>query len=306
MERYFEKLPNVYYNNLLVKDISRRAVLVENEKNSPYNFYPYDIKHQLRSDHIAEYYYNDSRLDWFIYMSNGIIDPYYGWYLTDYQFETLINQKYGSIENAMKKIIFYRNNWEADSNQISPSHYSSVIPYSWRKYYKPIWGVGNSIMAYSRKEEDNVTNINRILEYTISANNNANSLAIGEMVDIKIEGMDATTGTGEVVVANSTILRIQNVSGNTTANSTYSREIIGETSSANVTVDGVSILHENFSEDEGVFWDAVSYYTYETDINESKKTIRLVDNGVHQLLLNDFSRKILDGVDDTTNLSNGS
>lgn len=305
MDRYFEKLPNVYYANTLVKDISRRAVLVDQEKRSPYNFYPYDIKHELRSDHIAEYYYNDSRLDWFIYLSNGIIDPYYDWHLNTSQLDDLIVQKYGSLECAMKKIAYYRNNWATDQTELEPSYYTDVIPESWRKYYKPNWGNGNRILSYSRKEEDTVTNINRIIEYTISSNNNANTFTVGDLVDIKVDGLDEATGTGEVVIANSSVLRIQNISGNTTANSTYLRNIVSDTNSANVTVQSVSTLFENFGEDEAVFWSPVTYYDLEVEQNESKKTIRLVEAGLHQLLIDEFNRKLSDGVDLTTNLSDG-
>lgn len=303
MERYFDKLPNVYYANTLVKDISRRATLVENEKRSPYNFYPYDLKHQLRSDQIAEYYYGDSRLDWFIYLSNGIVDPYYDWYLSNDQLETLLIQKYGSVEQSIKKVAFYRNNWATDPNELEPSVYTNVIPESWRKYYKPNWGLGTRVMSYSRKEDDTVTNTNRILQYTISANNNSLALSDGELIDIKVPGLDATSGTAEVLFSNSTVIRVLHVNGNTSANTTHTKTIVGETTSANLTVNGVTTLAENFDETESVFWSPVTYYDYEVELNEAKKTIRLVEAGNHQLLIQEFTRKINDGVDIDTNLS---
>jgi hypothetical protein len=236
-------------------------------------------------------------------MSNEIIDPYYQWYLNDAQFESLIIEKYGSIEHAQKKIIFYRNNWDSDDRELSVSFYNNTLQQSWKKYYSPIWGPGNKIVSYKRKQFDATTNLNRIVEYNISANNTSNGFIAGELVDIKIPGQDATVGTGEVIIANSTILRIKNVDGNTSANSTFNKTIVGETTFANVTVSNADITFQNFTVDEGVFWSAVSYYDYETEINEQKKNIKLVGSGQHILLVDQFQQAMNEDVDSTTNLS---
>jgi hypothetical protein len=236
-------------------------------------------------------------------MSNDIVDPYYDWYLNDYQFNSLMIEKYGSIERALKKIIFYRNNWATDDTEISVSFYNNTLQQSWKKYYSPIWGPGNKIVSYKRKQLDAVTNTNRIIEYTISANNTANGLILDELVDIKIPGQDATVGTGEVIFANSTILRLKNVDGNTTATSTFNKTIVGETSFANVTVSNSDITFQNFTTDEGIFWSAVSYFDYETELNEQKKNIRLVGSEQHLLLVDQFQRRMNEDVDSSTNLS---
>lgn len=303
MDKYFQKLPNLYYNNYLVKDISRRAKLVEEPRKSPYTFYPYELKQELRSDQIAEYYYRDPELDWLIYMSNEIIDPYYQWYLNDRQFESLIVEKYGSLEHAQKKIVFYRNNWYNDDTELSVSFYNNTLQQSWKKYYSPIWGPGNKIISYKRKQFDATTNLNRIIEYNISANNTSNGFIAGELVDIKIPGQDATVGTGEVIIANSTILRIKNVDGNTSANSTFNKTIVGETTFANVTVSNADITFQNFTVDEGVFWSPVSYYDYESEINEQKKNIKLVSSSQSLILVDEFQQRMSEDVDSVTNLS---
>ena len=303
MNRYFDKLPNIYYNNYLCKDISRRAKLVDPQEKIPYTFYPYEIKDQLRSDHIAEYYYDDSELDWLIYMSNGIVDPYYQWYLSDKQFESLIVSKYQSLENAQKLIAFYRNNWATDDNQLTVSYYNNTIADSWKKYYSPIWGPGNKIVSYKRKQIDSITNLNRIVEYTISANTSLTQLSEGELVDIKPYGQQQTVGTGQVVIANSSILRIKNVEGNTTANSVVLKTIVGETTQTQITVSNSDVTFENIPLTEQVFWSPVSFYDYEMEINEQKKNIKLVNVQQHTILINQFQQVINEDVDPLTNLS---
>ena len=183
------------------------------------------------------------------------------------------------------------------------SYYNNNLEQDWKKYYSPTWGPGNKIISYRRKQLDATTNLNRIIEYTISANNTANGFVAGELVDIKIPGQDATVGTGEVIIANSTILRIKNVDGNTTANSTFNKTIVGETTFANVTVSNADITFENFTTSEGVFWSPVSYFDYEMEINEQKKNIKLVGSGQHILLVDQFQQKMNEDVDSVTNLS---
>ena len=299
--RFFENLPDMYYNNQLCKDISRRAKLVDDPKNSPFSFYPYTIKDQLRSDQIADYYFGDSDLDWLIYLSNDIIDPYYGWYLDDFKMEQLLIEKYSSIPNSLKKVYLYRNNWADDSNQITVSHYNNVIAQSWKKYYSPVFGPKLAILSYKRKEDDITMNTNRIIQYTIQANNGTIAFADNELVDFKYTGNSAA-GTGEVISSNSTSVTIKNVYGNTTANTTATKYIVGETSGANVTSNGTITVYENFDVTEEVFWSPVTYYDYEVEINESKKDIKLIDTGLKDLLIQSFRNKVLDDIDPSTNL----
>ena len=306
MSRYFEQFPTRFYKEFdktsLCKDITRRVKIEDSQLNSPFLFYPYEISNNLRSDLVAEYYYSDSQLDWLIYLSNGIIDPYYGWYLTQDQFDSLVIQKYGSLELAIKRILFYRNNWAIDQSELSVSYYQNTLPFSWKKYYSPNWGPSNRIVSYSRKKQDTTTNTNRILQYSIS---NTSSFAFQpqEFVDIKIVGQDASVGVGEVIFANSSVLKIKNVSGNTSANSTVLKTIVGESSSANCLANSVSIIAENFSEDEAVFWSPISAYDYEMEQNEQKKQLRILGNDVVYEAINNIREKIQEDVDTFTGQS---
>ena len=95
---YFDNFPKVYYSNTICRDLSRRVSIDNNTdiQGSLDVFYPYEIKDYLRADHISEYYYNRSELDWLIYLTNKVVDPYYEWYLNDLQFQSFINEKYES------------------------------------------------------------------------------------------------------------------------------------------------------------------------------------------------------------------
>lgn len=289
MEPYFTKIPTIYYNNSLCRDISRRAKIVDDAaRNSPYVFLPYEIKNSLRSDLIADYYYNDSQLDWLIYLSNRIVDPYYGWYLDQSSLNDLIIQKHGSLENSQKKIAFYRNNWANDDTEISVSQYNNTIALSWRKYFSPVWGNRSKIVSYKRKQFDATINTNRIIEYG-SGNS---SFTVGELVDIKETLNGSTLGVGEVVFSNSSILRIQSVSGNTTANTTHQKIIVGESSNSIVTVSTSNTILENITSEEEVFWSPVYLYEHENEKNEQKKVIDLIDSDRVYDIVSQFEERL--------------
>lgn len=302
-DSYFTNFPDLYYNGKRAKDITRRVNIEVGDTTSPYIFYPYELQHQLRQDHVSEYYYDDSGLDWLILISNKILDPYFGWYNTQEQFEELIKEKYGSLETAQRKIIFYRNNWSNDPNEITVSYYNNTLARPLRKYYEPVFNATTNIISYRRKQEETVMNTNRILQFTISSNNVANvSHSIGELVDIKNTGLDATVATGEVEMANSTYIRIKNVAGNTTANSSLIKDIVGESSGANVSVSNVETWFENISLTENDFWEPIYFYDYEVELNEQKKNINLIGDGVQNLFVEEFVRQIREDVDETTGL----
>jgi hypothetical protein len=235
-------------------------------------------------------------------MSNDIVDPYYGWYLDDYKLEALIVQKYGSIERSIKLIKEYRNNWATDDNELSLSFYTNNLANEWKKYYSPVWApYGTKVLSYKRKQEDITINTNRILDFTISANNGSTAFTNNEIVDIRTTGTN-TVGTAQLIYANTTTIRVQNVSGNTSANSSVTKYIIGETTGANVTANAVTTVQENVTEDEERFWSPISFFDYEQELNEQKKHIRLVGSEVKDLLLQDFFEKIQQDMDPVTRI----
>ncbi len=301
-QKYFENLPNMYYNNTLCKDIARRNRIVDDPRSSIFSFSPYEIVHQLRSDVISEYYYNDSQLDWLIYLSNQIIDPYYGWYLNETQFQALLVEKYGSVENSIKKIKEYRTNWANDDTELSESFYLNNLANEWKKYYTPVWApYGAKIISYKRKQEDISINTNRILDFSISQKNSQRNFSNNEIIDIRTTATN-TVGTAQLIYANSTVVRVQSVSGNTSANSSSTKLIIGETSGANVTVNGVITIQENVTEEEERFWSPVSFFEYEEELNEQKKHIYVIGADLKDLVLQNFFERLQEDMDPVTRI----
>lgn len=272
MERYFIKFPTLTYSNTQCRDITRRVVMLDDLKQNPSLYHKYTIKAGLRADLIADSYYEDSMLDWMIFLNNGIVDPYYGWYLDDIEFEEYIKKKYGSVENAMKKIIYFRLNWPDDDTELSPSYYENTLPDVLKKYYSPNFNLNNKIVSYTRKKEDIITNTNKLLQFDISIDS-GNSYVVGEIVDIYNNALSEVVGVCEVVYSNTSYVKVHHIGGNTSP----TNKLVGENSNTHSTITTTTVLYENLPDDEAVFWGPVYYYEYEVEKNEANKNIRLLD-----------------------------
>lgn len=285
--RYFDNLPNLIYSNTYCKDITRRVVVVETDTNTPYVFHPYELQNDLRSDQLSEFYFDgDSDLDWLFYHTNQIIDPYYQWYLSDGNFNQYITDTYGSIATSQKQIKHYINNWDTDDRELTVSFYNDTLNNLYKKYWTPVFGPAGTIIAYRRRVDNSVMNTNRILKYTISADNGANSFIDGELVDIKVGA--STVGTGEICLSNTTTVTIKNVAGNTSANSLDIKLIVGETSVANISANAVVTVYENIDLEEGAYWQPVYFYDEEQVCNESRKHMILPDHSVTDIIVDSF------------------
>lgn len=288
-EKYFTKFPTFVYRDKIARDITRRISIDPVDQNNPYNFYPFLLRDELRSDQVADFYHRDPELDWLVYHTNKIIDPYYDWHNNNEVFTALLISKYGSVESAMEKIYIYSNNWANDDTQYTPSQYDNQLPNAWKKYYSPIWGPKAEIIGYQRKQEDFFQNTNRILKYDITYVS-ANTFQLEEIVDIKYEGL--IVGGGEVEYVNSTSVSIKHVSGNTIANSSVVINLLGETSFANATSNAVTTVVESIPLDEDHFWSPVYYYEYELGKNEERKHINLINNQLTPLIIQQFEEKL--------------
>ena len=83
-----------------VQDITRRFALKQVVAERQALFYSYLVEENETAQEIAARYYDDAKLDWIIYMTNNIHDPYYEWPMDSYTFELYIRKKYGSLAQA--------------------------------------------------------------------------------------------------------------------------------------------------------------------------------------------------------------
>jgi hypothetical protein len=275
---YFTKLGSVNYNNSIVTNILTSIRFKEAVKQSVTNYYPYTIKEGDRPDTIAQFYYEDERYFWVVLLSNNIIDPYYEWPLGVNDFRKFIIKKYNSIELAQSKTAFYRNAWYNDDSILSPSAYSALSTVR-KKYWNSITGFNGNIVSYERKKEDTILETNKIIEVAVNSSNN---FIIGENVTQKTSG--TITASGSIRLASNNILSLVHINGAFANTGGNIGSIVGSESLASRTISNVDTIYTSIPSDEFVYWEPVSFYDYESELNESRKNIKLIDRQFLQVI----------------------
>jgi hypothetical protein len=114
MSFLFTGFPSVNYsfkknsNFELLTDISLRFKIRDAVKNRFVVHYDYLVQDEDRPDTIADRFFGDPRLDWIIFLSNDIIDPYYDWPLNNDNFNSYMVSLYGSVSTAQTTVYEYR------------------------------------------------------------------------------------------------------------------------------------------------------------------------------------------------------
>jgi hypothetical protein len=138
-----------------------------------------------------------------------------------------------------------------------------------KKYYTPNFDEDLNISSYSRRKDETIANTNKLYQFQISLIGNSTNFTMGELIN-----SSPGEGKGEVIFANTSFLKIKNVSGNFNVNVT---NVKGGNSGANASVSSTTLLNTNIPDDEAVYWTSVSYYDYENEINEKHKSIKLMN-----------------------------
>jgi hypothetical protein len=119
---------------------------------------------------------------------------------------------------------------------------------------------------------------NRIIEVTYTGLTGEDTIAVGDII-AKYDGLDALVAKGEVVSHDSTnsTLRIRHVyeTGTGFDSGVFTirdKDISLTATSKTLLVANIPILLES------TYWESVSYYEYETELNESRRLVSLLSN----------------------------
>jgi hypothetical protein len=260
---YFNKIPTIVYDGQVAKNIMARAALSAETKSNKNAFYPYIMDGNDRADTLSNLYYDSPNYTWLIWMANDTIDPYYGMSLSEDDFVNHIISKYGSIEKAMRNTAFYRTTSDKET-RLTIAGYNS-LPYRFKKYYEPVLDVNGSVSGYKRKTDLDITNTNMIVTMTLSTVNQ--NFTVGE--EIQVDGTHYAT----VTLADGDIITCQHVNGGFEVGDT----IVGQDSNSSATITSVTTISETLAFTEAAYWEPISYFQHEREINEDKKQVMLLD-----------------------------
>jgi hypothetical protein len=277
-ERYFEKFQLINYANTIAVNLTQRSVVLNSVYSSPNLYYLYNIKPYERADTVADEYYQDQYMSWILYLTNKMVDPYYDWNLDQNTFDAFIVKKYGSYDNSVSKVKYFRNNWYTQPDVISVSQYNTIVSAngSLARYYAPTYldDTKNTVPnGYVRKREDWQYNTNRVASYAVA---NGSAFVSDEIVNVTFDANN--TGRGQVSFSNSSTVILQHLFDTTTTGTiTGSSYLYGRQSKANTVFTAVTSLANNIPSSETTYWDAVTYFQYELEINERNKSIQVLD-----------------------------
>jgi hypothetical protein len=267
MGKYFDKFPLIDYNGTPAKNIMSRVAFSDKSKKDIQANFDYTIDGSLtRADNLSNAYYNSPYYDWVIYLANDIIDPYHDYYKNEEQMQAYLIEKYGSIEDAKRKILFYRNNWAPDDSRLNPNIFDNLSP-QLQKYYNPIISNSNQVIGYNRKQEDWIQSTNQIVWLSL------NTASIQDVGDMFVQG----ASQGQIIDIQETGIILQHIKGNFIVDSI---------------VKSIDYIKKNIADEEVSFWASVSAYDEETEKNELKRNITMIKAAYLQDIEKSFNEEI--------------
>jgi hypothetical protein len=270
MYNLFNQFEIISYKGVPVRNLFTRVAFADIVKKTGAVYYPYVVTDGERPDSIAYNYYEDARYAWLVYMSNDILDPYYDWPLNQEEFKSYITTKYSTRERAMETILYWKDNWQTDDTVKTPGGYEA-LPSNHKKYFSPTTGFGNSIVSYVRTPTSKVVETNKTILIAVSS---SNGFQVGDLVKQYTNGV--LSGVAQIKYTSTTSIVVNNIRGAIAATSGSVGNLVLD-SGASTSVSTVTIINTAIPDDEVVYWSPVSAFEYEDALNNSKRSIRLID-----------------------------
>jgi hypothetical protein len=267
MAKFFEKFPIKQYNGVNCKHITTRTKLPEQVEREYSSFYELTVRDGERPDAISFKSYDDQYLDWLVYYSNRIIDPYYQWCLDEDSLNNSIIVKYGSLVEAREKIAFYRVKQSDDT--LSLAAYNALTT-GRKKYWSAQLNEVGEALYYKWIRHDHTVNTNRLIkiEKTLLETNLQN-LQLGERVVQVVGGRVTASAQIDFIDNDSAVLKC--VEGEFTVGN-----ITGASSGITIGVGNVEEIGFTIPDDERAYWEPVTFYDYEVEQNEQYRNIRML------------------------------
>ena len=155
---YFSKFPKGVYDIAgnkqfkLVTDIMRRVKVRAKILNEASLYDDYDVPSGERPEVTAFKHFGDTELHWVILLTNDITDAYYGWPLSDQDFEKYVTDKYANPQGIHHYEITQSSGSQTGS---SPDDYSHKIEVN--ETESGAESVSN--YEYERREQDKLRSI---------------------------------------------------------------------------------------------------------------------------------------------------
>ena len=92
---YFDNIPKISYDGLLVTDITKKIQFVKDLLTNDSFWFEYELSQQELPEHVAHDFYGRSDYHWILLIINECYDPIYDWFLSDNELYNFVDKKYG-------------------------------------------------------------------------------------------------------------------------------------------------------------------------------------------------------------------
>lgn len=282
MSRYFEYFPSILYDidggnlsnyQLATNVLSRVGFLREILSNiSTYRLYT--IRDGDKPEILADKVYGDPEAHWIILYANNIKDPQYDWPMDNRTFVKHIKDKYGTVEAAKTGIHHYEKVIER-FNSTTNTTTTKRIQISKNSYYVISIEDADGTVSTANVITGQNTSANGYIVYdagsntfTVLANNNLTFIT-GEEVFITPANVTANIATV-----------------NDTALNTGSEDYFYDDLSVTQSVNTYEVAGDTIT--ETIYRQAVSYYDYEDELNESKREIKIIKKEYYEQIMQEY------------------
>lgn len=305
---YFSKFPVLAYNNTYAIDILKRVRAKDEFKKEALSYYSYSIKQGERPDTVCDAFYDDSYFTWILYLINNYTDPLFEWYKDQQTLDNYIIGKYGSMDEAVSKTAYYRVN--RTTQKITKAAYNSLTT-SQKKYWTRSFATPQQEETYWRQESNNrdysqftyyeitktplVSDTNIVVKVQYTETSGSDTLVVGDLIQkrsggtLVAEGEVASLVDGALYVKHVTDTNYFSSNGSSTSitgtMTVRNKDLVLNVSSSNVVSSSIPI-------DEYSYWQAISFFDLENEINEARQLVSLVVKE-YTTTMNDELRQLL-------------
>ena len=282
MGRYLDFFPKVFYdvdknplsNYKLATNILFRTKLVKEVMSNASGYFEYTIVEGDTPEILADKVYGDPQAHWMILYANDILDPQYDWPMDNKTFIRHIKDKYGSVEAAKTGIHHYEKVIER-LNSTTNTTTTKRIKVDKNAYYVLSLEDANGTLSTANVIVGQNSSANGYIvydagsnTYTVLANNNL-VFETGEEVFITPANVTANIATV-----------------NDTALNTGAEDYFFDDLSVTQSVNTYEVAGDTIT--ETIYRQAVSYYDYEDELNESKRNIKIIKKEYYGQIIEEF------------------
>jgi len=131
--QYFNTLPKIIKTDensvsILMTNLMARASIIPELLKNPLVYYEYNIQEGDTPETIAYKYYGDSYRYWIVLFANQVLDPQWGWPMSNNVFEKYLLNKYGPLFPIHSAIHHYEEiDTQYDSSTLTTTVNTTII-----------------------------------------------------------------------------------------------------------------------------------------------------------------------------------